>query len=89
MKQNSNFANFLLFFRDKFMEKMADFLGILLKNLGPILPEYEKKAHFAEIFWGKEERNWFWVVFTNVFNETKQQFCQYFFLGVGGGNDEH
>ena len=48
---------FYCFFRDKFMEKMADFLGILLKNLGPILPEYEKKAHFAEIFWGKEERN--------------------------------
>ena len=25
------------------MEKMADFTGILLKNLGQISPEYEKK----------------------------------------------
>ena len=72
------------------MEKMADFAGILLKNLGEISSEYEKKAHFTEISWGKKERNRFCAVFMNVFNETKWQFCQFFFWGGGGGgNDEH
>ena len=67
------------------MEKLADFSGILLKNLGQISPEYEKKAHFMEIFWGKEESNWFCAVFTNVFNETKRQFANIFFFFGGGG----
>ena len=65
---------------------MADFTGILLKNLGQISPEYEKEAHFVKIFWAMKERNWFCAVFTNVFNETKRQF---FFWGGGVGNDEH
>ena len=64
---------------------MADFTGILLKNLGQISPEYEKKAHFVKIFWAMKERNWFCAVFTNVFNETKWQFCQFFFFRGGGG----
>ena len=59
---------------------MADFAGILLKNLGEISSEYEKKAHFTEISWGKKERNRFCAVFMNVFNETKWQFCQFFFF---------
>ena len=29
------------------MEKMADFTGILLKNLGEISSEYEEKAHWV------------------------------------------
>ena len=62
---------------------MADFAGILLKNLEEISSEYEKKAHFTEISWGKKERNRFCAVFMNVFNETKWQFCQFFFFWEG------
>ena len=64
---------------------MADFAGILLKNLEEISSEYEKKAHFTEISWGKKERNRFCAVFMNVFNETKWQFCQFFFWGGARG----
>ena len=58
--------------RDKFRQKMI-----------------VKKANFAEIF--KPillESNWFCADFTNVSNETKQQFCHFFFSGGGGRNDE-
>ena len=48
-----------------------------------------KKANFAEIFKPISlESNWFCADFTNVSNETKWQFCQFFFLGGVGGNDE-
>ena len=51
-----------------------------------------KKANFAEIFKPISlESNWFCADFINVSNETKQQFCQFFFGGGGqgrGGNDE-
>ena len=51
-----------------------------------------KKVNFAEIFKPISlESNWFCADFMNVSNETKQQFCQFFFGGGGageGGNDE-
>ena len=48
-----------------------------------------KKPNFAEIFKPISlESNWFCADFTNVSNETKRQFCQFFFLGGEGGNDE-
>ena len=49
-----------------------------------------KKANFADIVKPISlESNWFCADFTNVSDETKRQFCQFFFLGGGeGGNDE-
>ena len=45
-----------------------------------------KKANFAEIFKPISlESNWFCADFTNVSNETKWQFCQFFFGGGEGG----
>ena len=38
------------------MAKMADFTGILLKNLGQILLEYQKKSPFFENFLGQERK---------------------------------
>ena len=69
------------------MEKLAYFAGILLKNLGQISPEYEKKAHFVKIFWAMKERNWFCAVLRNVFNETKRQFWKMMSINLCNNNN--
>ena len=48
-----------------------------------------KKANFADIAKPVSlQSNWFCADFTNVSNETKWQFCQFFLGGGEGGNDE-
>ena len=56
------------------------------KNSGQISPKINgSKKPIARKFCGQIllESNWFCADFTNIFNETKRQFCQFFFWGGG------
>ena len=67
------------------MEKMADFAGILLKNLGPISLEYEKKSPFCGNFLGKGKKKWFCIVLRTFLTKQNGNFANLF---LGGGDDK-
>ena len=49
------------------MAKMADFTGILLKNLGQISPEYEKEAAILWKFSGQWKKEIGFALFSQMF----------------------
>ena len=84
MKQNSNFANFLLFFRDKFMEKMADFLGIL--EIWGQFCRNTKKKPISQKFSGERKKEIGFGLFSRTFlMKQNSNFANIFFGGWGAG----
>ena len=69
------------------MEKLADFAGILLKNLGQISSEYKKKLILRKIS-GQRKKEIGFVLFSQTFlmkqNGNFANFL-FFFWGWGGG----
>ena len=65
---------------------MADFAGILLKNLGQISPEYKKKP-ISRKFSGERKKEIGFALFSQTFlMKQNGNFANFFFWG--GGNDK-